>query len=197
MGADVFILYDIFHPIWNEKSRHESHERHRRGTIVDLSSEELMNLEITARQGPDRGGFIGGSGGHLLVSAGQAGLIRHWKEEHGEVKAKSQRALPRVRIAGARGKNTTRRLHPISSAVCWLFKPFVLFLNPGSCRPTPLPHPVSGIKTNPAASIPDRNVSTLLSREARRLKSIDGVFTLAAGARLAMLQSRPARAKRP
>jgi hypothetical protein len=192
MGVDVFILYDIFHPIWNAKSHHVD-----RGTIVDLSSEERMNLEITARQRPDRGGSIGGSGGHLIVSADQTGLTRQWKDEHGGVKSKSQRARSRVRIAGARRKNTTRRLHPISSAVCWLFKPFVFFLNPGHCRRTQLPHPVSGIKTTPAASIPDRNVSTLLSQEARCLKSIDGVFTLASGARLAMLQSRPARAKRP
>jgi hypothetical protein len=52
-------------------------------------------------------------------------------------------------------------------------------------------------KTNPAASIADRNLSTVLSREARCLKSIDGVFTLAVGARPAVLQSRPARAARP
>ena len=164
---------------------------------MDLRSEELMNLEITSRQQPDRRGFIGGSGGHLIVSADQAGLIRLWKEEHGEVESKGHRARSRVRIAAARRKSTTPRLHPVSSVVCWLFKLFVFFLNPGSCSRTPTPHPVSGIKTNPAASITDRNLSTVLSREARCLKSIDGVFTLAAGARPAMLQSRPARATRP
>jgi hypothetical protein len=157
-----------------------------------------MNLEITSRQQPDRRGFIGlGSGGHLTVSADQDVLIQLWKEEHGEVESKSPRAGSRVRIAAPRGKSTTPRLHPVSSAVCWLFKLFVFFLNPGSCSRTPSPHPVSGIKTNPAASITDRNLSTVLSREARWLRSIDGVFTLAAGARPAMLQSRPARAKRP
>ena len=144
-----------------------------------------MNLEMTSRQQPDRRGFIRGSGGHLIVSADQAGLIRLWKEEHGEVESKGHRARSRVRIAAARRKSTTPRLHPVSSVVCWLFKLFVFFINPGSCSRTPTPHPVSGIKTNPAASITDRNLS------ARCLKSSDGVFTLAAGARPAMLQSRP------
>ncbi len=156
-----------------------------------------MNLEITSRQWPDRRGFIGGSGGHLIVSADQAGLIRLWKEEHGEAQSKSPRARSRVRIAAARRKSPTPRLHPVSPGGCWLFKLFVFFLNPGSCGRTPTQHPVSGIKTNPATSVADRNLSTVLSREARCLKSIDGVFTLAAGARSAMLQSRPARATRP
>ena len=154
-----------------------------------------MKLEITSRERPDRRGFIGGSGGHFIVSADQAGLIRLWNEEHGEVELKSLRARSRVRIAAARRKSTTPRLHPVSSTVCWLFKLFVFFLNPGSCSRTPTAHPVSGI--NPAASITDRNLSTVLSREARCLKSINGVFTLAAGARPAMLQSRAARARRP
>jgi hypothetical protein len=176
----------------NARSHHESLERRpRRGTIADLHSEELMNLEITSRQRPDRRGFIGGSGGHLIVSADRAGLIRLWKEEHGE--SKSHRARSRVRIAAARRKSATPKLHP----VCSLFKLFVFFLNPGTCSGTPTPPPVSGIKTNPAASITDRNLSTVPSREARCLKSIDAVFTLAAGARPAMLQSRPARATRP
>jgi hypothetical protein len=138
---------------------------------VELRSEELMNLEITSRQWPNRRGFIGGSGGHLIVSADQAGLIRLWKEEHGEVESKGHRARSRVRIAAARRKSPSPRLHPVSSVVCWLFKLFVFFLNPGSCSRTPTPHPVSGIKTNPAASV--------------------------AGERPAMLQSRPARATRP
>jgi hypothetical protein len=152
-----------------------------------------MKLEITSRERPDRRGFIGGSGGHFIVSADQAGLIRLWNEEHGEVELKSLRARSRVRIAAARRKSTTPRLHPVSSTVCWLFKLFVFFLNPGSCSRTPTPHPASGIKANPAA----RNLSTVLSREARCHNSIDGVFTLAAGARPATLQSRPARATRP
>ena len=157
-----------------------------------------MILEITSRQQPDRRGFIGGSGGHLIVSADQAGLIRLWKEEHSEVESKGHRARSRVRIAAARRKSTTPRLHPVSSVVCWLFKLFVFFINPGSCSRTPTPHPGSGIKINPAGSIADRNLSTVLSGEARCLKSIDGVFTLAPGAaRPAMLQSRPARATRP
>jgi hypothetical protein len=50
-----------------------------------------MILEITSRQQPNRRGFIGGSCGHLIVSADQAGLIRLWKEEHGEVFASSDR----------------------------------------------------------------------------------------------------------
>ena len=165
------------------------------GTIVDLRSEELMNLEITSRQRPGRRGFIGGSRGHLIGSANQTGLIRLLKEEHGEVGSKGHRARSRVRIAAARRKSPTARLHLVSSVVCWLFKLFVFFLNPGSCSRTPTAHPVSGI--NPAASITDRNLSTVLSREARCLKSINGVFTLAAGARRAMLQSRAARARRP
>ena len=167
------------------------------GTIVDLRSEELMNLEITSRQRPDRRGFIGGSGGHLIVSADQPGLIQLWKEENGEVESKGHRARSRVRIAAARRKSPTARLHLVSSVVCWLFKLFVFLLNPASCSRTPTAHPVSGIKTNPAASITDRHLSTVLSREARCLKSINGVFTLAAGARPAMLQSRAARARRP
>jgi hypothetical protein len=157
-----------------------------------------MNLEITSRQQPDRRVFIGGSGGHLIVSADQAGLIRLGKEVHGEAESKGHRARSRVRIAAARRKSTTPRLHPVSSVVCWLFKLFVFFINPGSCSRTPTLHPVFGIKTNPAASIRDRNPSTVLSREARCLESIDGVFTLAPGtARPAMLPSRPARATRP
>jgi hypothetical protein len=156
-----------------------------------------MNLEITSRQHRDRRGFIGGSGGHLIVSADRAGLIPLWTEEHAEVESKGHRARSRVPIAAARRKSTTPGLHPVSPMVCWLFKLFVFFLNPGSCSRTPAPHPVSGIKTNPAAFITDRNLSTVLSREARCLKSIDGVFTLAAGARPAMLQSRLARATRP
>jgi hypothetical protein len=84
-----------------------------------------MNLEITSRQRPDRRGFIGSSGRHLIVSADQAGLIRLWKEEHGE--SKSRRARSRVRIAAARRKSTTPKFHPVSSAVCWLFKLFVFF----------------------------------------------------------------------
>jgi hypothetical protein len=156
-----------------------------------------MNLEITSRQRPDRRGLIGRLGGHLIVSADQAGLTRLWKEKHGGVESKGHRARSRVRIAAARRKSTTPRLHPVSSVVCSLFKLFVFFLNPGTCSRTPTPPPVSGIKTNPAASITDRNLSTLLSREARCLKSIEGVFTLAAGARPAMLQSRSARVKRP
>jgi hypothetical protein len=155
-----------------------------------------MNLEIASRQGPDRRGFIGSSRGHLIGSADQAGLIRVWKEEHG-VESKGHRARSRVRIAAARRKTPTPRLHPVSSVVCWLFKLFVFLLNPASCSRTPTAHPVSGIKTNPAASITDRHLSTVLSREARCLKSIDGVFTLAAGARPVMLQSRAARATRP
>ena len=102
-----------------------------------------MNLEITSKQRPDRRGFIGGTGGHLIVSANQAGLIRLWKEERGEVESKSHRARSRIRIAAPRRKSTTRRL---SSAVCWLFKLFVFFLNSDSCSRTPTPHPVSGIK---------------------------------------------------
>jgi hypothetical protein len=164
---------------------------------MDLDSEELMNLQITSRQRPDRGGFIGGSGDHRIVSADQAGLIRLWKKEHGGVQSKGHRARSRVRVAAARRKSTTPRLHPVSSVVCSLFKLFVFFLNPGSCSRTPTPHPVSGIKTNPAASITDRNLSTVLSREARCLKSTDGVFPLAGAARPAMLQSRPTRATRP
>ena len=156
-----------------------------------------MNLEITSRQRPDCRGFIGGSGGHLIGSSDQAGLIRLWKEEHGEVGSKGDRACSRIRIAAAKRKSPTPRLHPVSSVVCWLFKLFVFFLNPCRCSRTPAAHPVSGIKTNRAASIADRNLSTVLSREARCLKSIDGVFTLAVGARPAMLQSRPARAARP
>jgi hypothetical protein len=155
-----------------------------------------MNLEITSRQQPDRSGFIGGSGGHLIVSADQAGLIRLWKDEHAEVESKRHRARSRVRIAAARRKSTTPRLRPVSSVVCWLFKLFVFFLNPGSCTRTSTPDPVSGITTNPAASITDHNLSTVPRREARCLKSIDGVFTLAAGASPAMLQSKPARATR-
>ena len=76
---------------------------------MDLRLEELMNLEITSRQQPDRRGFIGGSGGHLIVSADQAGLIRLWKEEHGEVESKGHRARSRVRIAAARRKSATPR----------------------------------------------------------------------------------------
>ena len=140
-----------------------------------------MNLEITSRQQPDRRGFIGGSGGHLIVSADQAGLIRLWKEEHCEVELKGHRARSRVRIAAARRKSATPRSHTVNSVVCWLIKLFVFFLNPGSCSRTLTPHPVSGIKT-----ITDRNLSTVLSREPRCLKSIDGVFTLSAGARPAM-----------
>ena len=156
-----------------------------------------MILEITSRQQPDRRGFIGGSGGHLIISADQAGLIRLWKEEHGEVESKGHGARSRVQIAAARRKSTIRRLHPVSSVVRRLFKLFVLFINSGSCSRTPTPHPGSGIKINPAGSIADRNLSTAFSREARCPKSIDGVFTLAARARPAMLQSRPARATRP
>ena len=167
------------------------------GTIMDLSSEELMNLEITSRQRPDRRCFSGGSGGHLIVSAEQAGLIRLWKEEHGGVQAKSHRARSRVRIAAARRRSTTWRFHPVSSAVLLALQALSSSsIQARAAGPRP-PHPVSGIKTNPAASITDRNLSTLLSREARCLKSIEGVFTLAAGARPAMLQSRSARVKRP
>src|ERR1700722_17215880 len=95
-----------------------------------FASEELMNLEITSRQRPDRRGFIGGSGGPLIVSADQTGLIRLWKGEHGEVESKSHRARSRVRIAAARRKSATPRLHPVSSVVRWLFKLFVFLLNP-------------------------------------------------------------------
>ena len=140
-----------------------------------FASEELMNLEITSRQRPDRRGFIGGSGGPLIVSADQTGLIRLWKGEHGEAESKSHRARSGVRIAAARRKSATPRLHPVSSVVRWLFKLFVFFLNPASYSRTPSLHPVSGIKTKPAASITDRNISTVLSREAQCLKSIDGV----------------------
>jgi hypothetical protein len=171
----------------NARSHHGSREWRPRRDIVDLRSEELMNLETTSRPQPDRRGCIGGSCGHLIVSANQAELILLWKEEHGEVGSKGHRARSRVRIAAARRKRTSPRLHPVSSVVCWLFKPFVFFLNLGSCSQTPTPNPVSWIKTNPAASITDRNLSTVRSREARCLKSIGGVFTPAAGARPAML----------
>ena len=156
-----------------------------------------MNLEITSRQLPDRRGFIGGSDSHLIVSADKAGLIRLWKEEHSEAESKGHRASSRLRIATGRRKSPTQSLHPVRSVVCWLFKLFVFFLNAGSCSRTPTAPPVSGIKTNPSASIANHNFSTVLSRESRCLKSIDGVFTRAAGQRPAMLQSRPARATRP
>jgi hypothetical protein len=148
-----------------------------------FASEELMNLEMTSRQRPDRRAFNGCSGGPLIVSADQTGLIRLWKGEHREVESKSHRARSRVRIAAARRKSATPRLHPVSSVVRWLFKLFVFFLNPASCSRTPSLRPVSGIKTKPAASITDPNISTVLSREAQCLKSIDGAFTLPAAAR--------------
>jgi hypothetical protein len=92
---------------------------------VDLRLEELMNLEITSRQWPDRRVSIGGSDGHLIVSADKAELIRHWKAEHGEAESNGHRASSRVRIAAARRKTTTPSLRPVSSVVCWLFKFFV------------------------------------------------------------------------
>jgi hypothetical protein len=136
-----------------------------------------MNLEITSRQRPGRRGFIGGSDGHFIVSAEKAASIPLWKEERGEAESKGHRASSRLRISATRRHSRAQgpSLHPVSSVVRWLFKLFVFLLKPGSRSRTPTPPPVSGIKTNPAASIADRNFSTLLSRESRLvLKSIDG-----------------------
>jgi hypothetical protein len=164
----------------NARSHHGSREWRPRRDIVDLRSEELMNLETTSRPQPDRRCCIGGSCGHLIVSANEAELILLCKEEHGEVESKGHRARSRVRIAAARRKSTSPRLHPVSSVVCWLFKPFVFFLNLGSCSQTPTPNPVSWIK---AASITDRNLSTVLSRKARCLKAVSSRMLRAQGRR--------------
>src|ERR1700722_13764992 len=128
-----------------------------KGTIVDFAfggTHDFGNNVKTAARPPR---LHRGSGGRLIISADQAGLIRLWKEEHGEVESKGHGARSRVQIAAARRKSTIRRLHPVSSVVRRLFKLFVLFINSGSCSRTPTPHPGSGIKINPAGSIADRN----------------------------------------
>ena len=139
-----------------------------------------MNLEITSRQRrPGRRG-IGGSDGHFIVSAEKAALMPPWKEER--VKADFEKATrKRARDFGSlpqdgKAQLKSRVSHPVSSVVCWLFKLFVFLLSPGSRSRTPTPAAVSGIKTNPAASIADRNFSTVLSLRVPELnsKSIDG-----------------------
>ena len=128
-----------------------------------------MNLEITSRQRrPGRRG-IGGSDGHFIVSAEKAALMPPWKEERVKADSKGHQASSRLWISAARRQSTAQvpSLHPVSSVVCWLFKLFVFLLSPGSRSRTPTPAAVSGIKTNPAASIADRNFSTVLSRESR------------------------------
>lgn len=167
---------------------------------MDLRLEELMNLEMTSRQRPGRRGFIGGSDGRVIVSAEKAALIPLWKKERDEADSKGQRASSRLRLSGARRQGTAQvpSLHPVSSADCWLFKLFVFLLNPGSCNRTPTPPPVSGIKTNAAASIADRNFSTLLSRESGLvLNRLTVTATLIAGASSTVLQSTSTRAMRP
>jgi hypothetical protein len=149
-----------------------------------------MNLEITSRQRPDRRGFLGGSDGHSIVSAEKAALIPISKKERGEAGSKRHRASSRLWIAAATRQSTARvpSLHPLSSVASWLFKLFVFFFTSGSRSRTPTRPPVLGIKTNPVASIADRNFSTLLGRESRlALNRLTVTATLAAGARPAAL----------
>jgi hypothetical protein len=104
------------------------------GTIVDLRSEEL-NLEITSRQRPDRRGFIGGSGGHLIGSTDQPGVIRLCRKSMVRWRRK---ATERVREFGSRpqdGKAPPRG--SIQSARWFVGSSSFFFLNPCSCSRSP------------------------------------------------------------
>jgi hypothetical protein len=159
---------------------------------MDLSLEELMNLEITPRQRRDRHGFIGGPDDHIIVSAERVAPIWLWR---GEAESKGRRASSQLRISAASRQGTALApsLHPGSSAICRIFKLFAHFVRRGSHGRTPIQRHPSGIKTS-AQSPP---LDCARPRVSTWIKSIDSDSRACCGREVGMLQSRSARTAQP
>jgi hypothetical protein len=144
--------------------------------------------------------FVGGSDARIIAWGVEAASVRPLKTERGEAEPKIRRANLRFRIfATSRQRPTSvSSPRPGSSVVGWFFKLFICFLHPRARNRTLTPPPFSRMKTNPAASIADRNTSTMLSRKSRPVSNrLTVTPALAASTRPAMLQLRSTRATRP